>query len=100
MTADEIVYFDPMGSERYPNTAAVECFLGGVGLLMFPDGTVQFAENSTYPDVIYSPRMTEGELEVFCRDNLSEYEQYFEENFETIDLGDLPPPIKRFWEAS
>lgn len=92
------VTFDPNGSINYPFIAAVEGLLGGIGRLMFPDGTVQFAENETYPGVVYSPRLTEDRLESFCKANLHYYEKYFDDNFDTIDAGDELPPINRFWE--
>ncbi|SHO23807.1 Putative transmembrane protein [Moritella viscosa] len=91
------VTFNPDGGNTHPNIAMVEGLLGGVGRLVFPDGTVQFAENETYPDVVYSPRLTEDELEVFCESNLSKYEAYFETNIEAIDKGDELPPINVFW---
>lgn len=92
------IIFDPDGAERHPNIAAVEGLLGGVGRLIFEDGTVQFAENETYPEIVYSPRLTEDELESFCKDNIGHYEQYFESNFDEIDAGNDLPPIERFWE--
>ena len=95
---EHTVIFDPSGSEQYPYIAAVEEYLGGVGRLVFDDGTVQFAESDTYPDVVYSPRLTESELESFCKKNLHHYERYFEEYEQTFEHGILPPPIDRFWE--
>jgi hypothetical protein len=94
---NEIITFDPEGANNYPNISMVEGLLGGVGRLCFPYGTVQFAENETYPDFVYSPRLTEQELEQFCLDNLAKYEVYFDTNFETIDKGDELPPIEQFW---
>lgn len=91
------VEFNPNGFKTHPNIAMVEGLLGGVGRLVFPDGTVQFAENETYPEVVYSPRMKVDELEVFCKSNLSKYEAYFDTNFAAIDKGDELPPISVFW---
>ncbi len=91
------VTFDPNGCETHPNTAFVESYLGGVGCLCFPDETFQFAENET-PEIVYSPRLSEAELEKFCSENLSKYKKYFDDNSEAIDLGDDLPPIDRFWE--
>jgi hypothetical protein len=71
--------------------------LGGVGRLIFPDGTVQFAENESYPDVVYSPRMTENELDIFCSENLDKYQEYNDTYFDEIGRGDELPPIVRFW---
>jgi len=95
--SDEIVTFDPDGGKKYPNIAMVEGLLGGVGRLCFPDGTVQFAENESYPDIVYSPRLTEQDLDQFCSENLATYERYFDTNFEAIDKGDDLPPIEQFW---
>lgn len=96
-TNDEVITFDPDGCKNFPNTAYVESFLGGIGRLCFPDGTLQFAENETYPDIVYSPRLSEEKLEQFCKDNLAKYEAYFEANFDAIDQGDELPPIEPFW---
>jgi len=91
--------FDPEGCEKYPAITAVEIYLGGVGRLMFPDGTVQFADNETYPDVVYSPRMTEDNLEVFCKVNITHYEKYHEKHGDLFGQGDhdKAPPIQIFW---
>lgn len=91
------ITFDPAGADKYPNITAVEGLLGGVGRLVFPDGTLQFAENETYPDVVYSPRLSIDELEEFCKSNLKRYEAYFDEHFDAIDAGDELQPITRFW---
>lgn len=93
-----IVTFDPESSEKYPNIAAVENLLGGVGRIVFEDGTVQFAENETYPEVVFSPRLSEDEMEKFCLKHIAQYEAYFDVNFEAIDPGGELPPIERFWE--
>lgn len=92
------IIFDPEGSSKFPYTAAVEGLLGGVGRLIFGDGTVQFADNETYPDVVFSPRLPEDQLEMFCRTHLAKYESYFNENFDLMDAGSDLPPINRFWE--
>ena len=92
------ITFDPNGSVDFPHIAAVEGLLGGIGRLVFSDGTVQFAEEDSFPDVVYSPRMAEEDLEIFCKANLDYYEQYFEQNFDAIDAGNELPPIRRFWE--
>lgn len=95
----EVITFDPEGAKKYPNIATVEGLLGGVGRLCFPDGTVQFAENETYPELVYSPRLTEADLERFCIENMSKYEAYFDANFDAIDQGDDLPPIELFWDC-
>lgn len=96
-TDEPTITFDPDGCINFPNTACVESFLGGIGQLCFPDGTMQFAENETYPDIVYSPRLNKDELEKFCLDNLLIYEKYFDDNFDAIDKGDELPPIEKFW---
>lgn len=98
MTPDQIVHFDPEGAKTYPSVAAVESYLGGVGLLVFPNGTVQFAESDSFPDVVYSPRMKECDLELFCKYHMEKYKRYFDENFEVINQGEKLPPFERFWE--
>lgn len=89
--------FDPDGAKKYPHIAIVEQFLGGIGRLVFEDGTVQFAENETYPKIVYSPRLSEAEMESFCKENLSHYEKYFDENINAIDAGNALPEIDKFW---
>lgn len=68
---EDVITFDHEGTKKYPNIATVESLLRGVGRLCFPEGTFQFAENETYPDLIYSPRLTEEELKRFCLENHS-----------------------------
>ena len=51
------VIFDPAGGASAPNTTAVEILLGGVGRLVFSDGTEQFVDDDTGPILIYSPRL-------------------------------------------
>ena len=92
-----VTVFDPEGRDKFPNITDVEVFLGGVGRLCFDDGTMQFADNETYPDVVYSPRLPPEELEQFCKDNRAKYEHYFESNFDAIDRGDELPAIDQFW---
>lgn len=98
MTCDYLVTFDPEGGRKYPNIAMVEGLLGGIGRLCFSDGTVQFADNETYPGVVSSPRMSVDDLEQFCKTNLPIYEAYYDLNFDAIDRDDDLPPIERFWE--
>lgn len=90
-----VITFNP--SNSHPHIAEVEVLLGGIGLLCFFDGTVQFAENETYPDIVYSPRLTEGELEDFCKRHLGNYQDYYNLHSEKIDAFDEAPPITPFW---
>jgi len=81
---DTPIYFDPDASETAPNTTAVEILLGGVGRLMFPDGTQQFVDNDEEPVLIYSPRLTPDELEQFCEQHLERYERFHQEHEEQL----------------
>lgn len=87
-------------AKKYPNIAAVEDYLGGIGRVKFEDGTVQFARMDTYPDVVYSPRLIPHQLEVFCKRNLDRYRQYCEQLIEAALFKQPDPPIERFWEEN
>lgn len=78
------IYFDPNASETAPHTTAVEILLGGVGRLMFPDGTEQFVDDDNEPALIYSPRLKPDELERFCERNLNRYERFHQEHEEKL----------------
>jgi len=85
-------------SGDFPAIAEVEVLLGGIGRLQFPDGTYQFAENETYPEIVYSPRLTEKELEDFCREHMDKYQAFNDQHHDVIESGGDIPPINRFWE--
>lgn len=91
------ISFDPSVGKVYPSILEVEILLGGVGRLVFPDGTEQFAENDTYPEVVYSPRLALEALAAFCEHNISHYRAHNERYRVEIDDGDAPE-ILRFWE--
>lgn len=94
----DIVKFNPGKDLTHPNLCNVEMYLGGVGMLCFPDGTVQFADGASWPDVVYSPRMEEDDLELFCATHISKYKEYFRAYI--VDLrpeGGEGPPIEPFW---
>lgn len=78
------IHFDPDGGKNFPNTTAVEILLGGVGRLMFPDGTEQFVDDGVEPALIYSPRLKPDELERFCGQNLDRYERFHQEHEEQL----------------
>lgn len=90
------VIFDPAGGASAPNTTAVEILLGGVGRLVFSDGTEQFVDDDTGPILIYSPRLKPEALERFCGENMANYERFRQdheaqlENFERV-------PMDPFW---
>lgn len=78
------IHFDPDASKNAPNTTAVEILLGGVGRLMFPDGTEQFVDDDDEPALIYSPRLKPDALERFCEKNLDRYERFHQDHEEKL----------------
>lgn len=93
---DQVTFFDPEGCTTAPYTTAVEILLGGVGRLMFPDGTQQFADAEVQPALIYSPRLQPAALERFCKEHLAQYEQFRAEHEE--QLADYEPvAMTPFW---
>lgn len=86
------IHFDPNASKNAPYTTAVEILLGGMGRLMFPDGTEQFVDDDAEPALIYSPRLLPDDLERFCEQNLDRYERFHQEheeqlmNFERVEM--------------
>lgn len=95
MTPD---FFAPDSSEHYPNLTEVENLLGGIGRLVFEDGTFQFGEPKHYPEAVFSPRLTEPELEEFCEQHLDQYRAFYEKHQEILSNFETPPSIERFWE--
>jgi hypothetical protein len=51
---------------------------------MYPDGTEQFADDETETVLIYSPRLTEPELEAFCKSNIEHYQAFHEANLKKL----------------
>lgn len=92
------VTFDPEGASRYHFIAEVEVLLGGVEQVVYPDGTVQFADQETSPMSLFSPRLTEEALNAFCKENLARYQDYNSQYAELLDNYEPAPPIERFWE--
>lgn len=99
MNRDDVITFDPHSAKNFPSLTDVEIYLGGVGRLCFPDGTEQFAENDTYPDIVYSPRLMPEALEAFCKQNIALYEAHFNLHRRAIAQDDAPA-ITRFWEQA
>lgn len=97
-TPETAINFNPAGTRQCPCTSMVEVLLGGIGRLMFDDGTHQFAENETFPEIVYSPRLAPAALEEFCRQNLAAYEAHHAKHKDAINDGDAPA-IVRFWES-
>lgn len=90
------IHFDPNASKTAPNTTAVEILLGGVGRLMFPDGTEQFVDDDVEPALIYSPRLKPGELERFCEQHLDHYERFHQAHEEKL-MNDERVAMEAFW---
>jgi len=97
MTDPVIHQFMPGKSKETPAITEVELLLGGIPQVMFPDGTQQFADQDVEPMVVYSPRLSEIELEAFCRENIDRYKQHYMTHKQAIDSGDNTPAIESFW---
>jgi hypothetical protein len=90
------IHFDPNASKTAPNTTAVEILLGGVGRLMFPDGTEQFVDDDAEPALIYSPRLKPSDLERFCEQHLDHYERFHQAHEEKL-MNDERVAMEAFW---
>lgn len=90
------IHFDPNASKSAPNTTAVEILLGGVGRLMFPDGTEQFVDDDAEPALIYSPRLKPGDLERFCEQHLDHYERFHQAHEERL-MNAERVAMQAFW---
>lgn len=62
-----------------PYILEVENLLGGMGTIVYENGTEQFADLDN-PNHVFSPRLVESELEQFCKDNIEIYRKYAQEN--------------------
>ena len=76
--------------------AEVELLLGGMPQMIFTDSTYQFTDPDSKTVNVYSPRLTKLELEAFCRENIKQYKQHYEQNKEAIDNHEKPA-IVPFW---
>lgn len=77
---DRTVFLNFQSQDTTPFITEVEMLIGGVPRLMYPDGTEQFADDETDSLLIYSPRLTEHELEAFCEANIEHYRTFHEAN--------------------
>ncbi|RMN13954.1 hypothetical protein [Pseudomonas syringae group genomosp. 3] len=93
---EPVHYFMPHKSKEFPFMTEVELLLGGIPQVMFPDGTFQFADQDHSPVVIFSPRLSETDLNEFCRDNIEQYRKHYAAHKEAIDEYETPP-ITKFW---
>jgi hypothetical protein len=90
------IIFDPTGGDDAPYTTAVEILLGGVGRLIFPNGTQQFADDDAEPVLIYSPRLPPEALERFCKENMDRYERFNAEHEKQLAECE-PVAMQAFW---
>ena len=93
---DRAVFLNIHGEDKTPFITEVEMLIGGVPRLMYPDGTEQFADAETETVLIYSPRLTEPELEAFCKSNIEHYQAFHEANLKKLLRGDRVA-ITQFW---
>ncbi|MBL1904903.1 hypothetical protein ELE61_30345, partial [Klebsiella pneumoniae] len=85
---DRVVFLNINAEDKTPFITEVEMLIGGVPRLMYPDGTEQFADDESETVLIYSPRLTEQELEAFCESNIEHYRTFHEKNLKHILRGD------------
>lgn len=75
----------------------VEELLGGMGTIIFPDGTEQFADLNA-PDIVFSPRLPPQELNAFCAQHIERYREYANQYQSEIAACVQPlPPFPVFW---
>lgn len=91
-----IIIFDPQRSVRIPFTSRVEFLLGGVPVVMYPDGTEQFLDSSEEPENAYSPKLPEDQLEAFCKEHLAKYEAFNAEHGSDKLMSERIP-MPSFW---
>lgn len=89
-------FFHVDGHKDYPFTTAVESLLGRVGRSVHVNGTFQFISDDEYEDV-FSPCMTQRDLELFCQSNIEKYESYLEHNESAIEGFGRMPHFEKFW---
>lgn len=92
----QIHHFRPDKTKESPFITEVEILLGGIPQIMFPDATFQFADQDCSPVQYYSPRLSEVELETFCRENIERYQAHYKKNKDALD-DCQSVPIEPFW---
>lgn len=90
-------HFRPDQAGEFPFTTEVEILLGGIGRAIYPDGTLQFADQDCTPVAVYSPRLDEQALETFCEQHIERYRAHHEMHKESIQEYETPA-IEPFWE--
>ncbi len=79
--------------QMFPCMAAVGDYLGGMRPVRFDDGMWQFRIQS----IVYSPKLKPYDLEMFCQNNLDQYDKFYDENWDDIKVLKPLPAIKIFW---
>ncbi|HCL5581129.1 TPA: hypothetical protein N2N40_002557 [Citrobacter freundii] len=95
---DRVVYLNLSGIDETPFITEVEMLTGGVARLLYPDGTQQFVDDEEDPIHIFSPRLTESELEKFCMDNIERYREFHHANMSKL-LRCERATMVQFWES-
>lgn len=90
------ITFDPQGGETAPFITEVEMLLGGIGRLVFPDGTEQFVDDDDEPVYVYSPRLAAEELEAFCEANIERYRSFYDQHLPRLVRMERVP-MDKFW---
>lgn len=93
---DRAIFLNIHAEDKTPFITEVEMLIGGVPRLMYPDGTEQFVDDETETVLIYSPRLTELELEAFCESNIEHYRTFHGANLKQLLRGDRVA-ITQFW---
>ncbi len=84
-------HFRPDQAGEFPFTTEVEMLLGGIGRAMYPDGTLQFADQDCTPVAVYSPA-----LEAFCQQHIERYRAHNQQHKAAIQEYETPA-IEPFW---
>lgn len=74
----------------------IEISLGGTGRIEFEDGTQQFVDEEGN---VFSPRLPESKLAVFCEENLESYREFHRINAHKIDRCE-PLTMTPFWNLA
>lgn len=95
MMTEPVIYLNLTGST--PFITEVECLIGGIPRLLFPDETQQFVDADEEPVHIFSPRLSEKALEKFCEEHIEKYRDFHEENAEKLLRYDRVA-MDKFWD--
>lgn len=79
---------------KYPYTTHIQQRMNAYWK-KFADGTVLLEGGGK--DLLYTPRLSEPELEKFCETYIDVFQEHYATNKADIDYGLYAPPIKKFW---